>query len=245
MSHPLSLALVGLLVSFGVVACSALADDGDSQTSELRAECTSGAPGVCTCGIRPGQYLCSARGRIPRDKAGKIECQCDDAPAPPASKEGNTTPEREPDPEPGPQDTTGDDAGPARNVAGDSCATIDRVPTREISKGSASRFPVEIGGLQDDFRSSCTQAIGPDRVQPLLARASGTMVVSVVSGPTFVGVPVLYAKADCGATTDLACSPTARQISFSVTQGKTYHLIVDTSTGQPSDAKVDVTAEIR
>ena len=71
------------------------------------------------------------------------------------------------------------------------------------------------------------------------------MVVSVLNGQTFVGTPVLYAKSDCGATTDLACSPTARQIAFSVTQGKTYYLIVDTTTSQPSDAKVDVTAEIR
>ena len=100
--------------------------------------------------------------------------------------------------------------------------------------------------MTDDFKSGCTRADGPDRIQPILARSTGTMTVRLQGKTSYVGQAVLYAKATCDAPLDLACSAVSERIDFPVKQGLVYFVHFDgNSPTQPSGAKVNALAEIQ
>jgi hypothetical protein len=237
-----ALVLVGFV---GFVGCGAEVEDGGELTSGLRSDaCTAGARAVCQCAsLKEGTYLCPSSGIRPRDpKTGVFDCQCEVGPTPPANREIPAEP-----PAPTPTPTDPPEPTSPKNTAGDTCASLSSFRTLEVTKGSPLLFGMDLGGMTDNFKSGCQRADGPDRIQPILAQSSGTMTVRVVGKTSYVGPAVLYAKATCDATMDLACSlPMTEQIELAVKQGVVYFVHFDgTSPTQPSAAKLNALAEIR
>ena len=236
-----ALVLIGFVAFVG---CSAEVDSGGEVTSGLReARCTAGARAVCQCAsLKEGTYLCPSSGIRPRDpKTGVFDCQCEAGPTPPADR---VIPPEPPAPSPNPTDPV--EPTPTKNTAGDTCASLASFRTLEVTKGNPLLFGMELGGMTDDFKSSCTRADGPDRIQPILARSTGTMTVRIQSKTSYVGQAVLYAKAMCDAPLDLVCSAVSERIDFPVKQGLVYYVHFDgNSPTQPSAAKLNALAEIQ
>ncbi len=235
-----TLFLVGLA---GFVGCAADVTAPGELASGVRSDqCVAGERGVCPCvSLKEGTYLCTSSGVKPRDpKTGLLDCQCEsDLPK---------TPGEEPAPDPKTEPTQ-NDAGPvppATNRAGDTCASLASFRTLEVTKGSPLAFSMELGGMTDDFKSGCTRANGPDRIQPILAKSSGTMTVEVTSKSSYLGQAVLYAKATCDDPRDIVCSATSQKIEFPVNQGVVYFVHFDgVEATQPAEAKVNALATIR
>ena len=235
--------LAGLVGLVGFVGCSGDATDHGELTSGMRSDrCTAGARAVCQCAsLKEGTYLCPSSGVRPRDpQTGVLDCQCESAPL--------KTPGEDPAPNPEPAPTQ-TDAGPnpsPTNRAGDTCASLASFRTLEVTKGAPLSFSMELGGMTDDFKSSCTRANGPDRIQPILAKSNGTMTVRVQSKSSYVGQAVLYAKASCDNPVDIACSATSERIDFLVKQGVVYFVHFDgIAATQSAEAKVTALAEIQ
>lgn len=126
---------------------------------------------------------------------------------------------------------SGHDAGKlVQAPAGDECtsASLGRLATRGVGKGTELLFSVELEGSTDTFKSGCTVSDGPDLVQPIRADATGVLELVVESTSGLAGPPVIYLKATCDDAKDLACDATGRRLAMTVTEKRTYFLHVDT-----------------
>jgi hypothetical protein len=139
------------------------------------------------------------------------------------------------------------DAADAREPGpADDCrpSELGAAPTVLVRPGAPALFSVELGTAGPSWVSGCTGAFGPDRVVPVSVAGASRVVVSVDSTNDVTGNVVLYAKAQCGGPTDLACSATGR-IEVPVSGSTPFFLHVDTVSAQPISARVTVFVETR
>lgn len=150
---------------------------------------------------------------------------------------------------------SGRDGSSPPEVSNDPVPADDCSPT-ELAKagvlpariGAPTIFNVPFDGATDRFKSGCVNAIGPERVQPIEALGGTRMRVEVDSTSGFQGAVVLYAKASCAATVDLACSTSASssaRIEFPIAAGTTYFLRFDSLVAtQPPGARIVARVEV-
>lgn len=210
-----------------IAACSSSTDTGETTTPTLVAPCTEGD--ACTC---------------PDRSQGIQSCQSDGAEGMCTCPDGSKTRlgEREsPPPDAVPP------APPASAPDGDTCAaaSLGKVPIRDVTRGAETIFSAELDGATDTFRSSCVRAEGPDIIQPLRIKTTGTLVVAVETTAAFVGTPVIYLKATCNDTRDVGCNATQGRIRVPVEADRTYFLHIDSvAKAHAQGARVTLRAEI-
>ena len=148
---------------------------------------------------------------------------------------------------PKPDSEVRSDAADAREPGpADDCrpSELGAAPTVLVRPGAPALFSVDLGTAGPSWVSGCTGAFGPDRVVPVSVVGASRVVVSVDSTNDVTGNVVLYAKAQCGGPTDLACSATGR-IEVPVSGSTPFFLHVDTVSAQPISARVTVFVETR